>query len=70
MSVTIDLHPEELAEIRRRTCAASDEEALSQAAREYLRVLRLRELKDAPGKFDFNDVSAEAGDLEPGEPAV
>ena len=56
MSVTIDLEPEEMAEIRERTQAATDEEAIHRAAREYLRLLRLRELKEAPGRFDFSDV--------------
>ena len=55
MSVTIDLEPEEMAEIRERTQAATDEEAIHLAAREYLRLLRLRELKEAPGRFDFRD---------------
>ena len=55
MSVTVDLEPEELAEIRERTHADTDEEAIYRAAREYLRLLRLRELKQAPGKFEFID---------------
>ena len=55
ISVTIELNPEELAEIRERTHADTDQEAVHRAAQEYLRLLRLRELKQAPGNFEFID---------------
>ena len=67
MSVTIEIAPEELAEIRERTKVASDEEAVHLAAREYLRLLRLRELKSMSGKVDFEENWQELEDLESSE---
>ena len=55
MSVTIDLNPDEVAENWERTQANTDQDAVHRAAREYLRLLRLRELKEVPGKFEFID---------------
>ncbi len=64
MSITVDLAPEELAEIRQRTKVGDDQEAVRLAAREYLRMNRLRELKGISGEFDYSDRSDELEDLE------
>ena len=56
VSVTVNLNSEELAQIKRLTEIENESEAVTMAAREYLRVTRLRELKAASGKVDYEDV--------------
>ncbi len=53
MSVTIDLTSEEIAQIKGITQQADDAQAVSVAAREFLRRTRLQELKQASGKVEF-----------------
>ena len=55
MSVTIEMSIQEIAAIKQLTQIEGDAEAIIQAAREYLRLSRLRELKAASGKFEFDD---------------
>ena len=51
MSGTIDIAPEELAEIRKRTNVDGNEEVVHLATREFLRLLQ--QLKAMSGKVDF-----------------
>jgi hypothetical protein len=57
MSVTINLNSEELAQIKRFTELENENEAVTKAAREFIRVSQLRELKSASGKLEYQDVS-------------
>jgi hypothetical protein len=57
MSVTINLNSDELAQIKRLTELENENEAVTKAAREFLRVAQLRELKSVSGKVDYQDVS-------------
>ena len=56
MSVTINLSPDELGQIKRFTALENESEAVTKAAREFLRLAKLRELKSASGKLDYKDV--------------
>lgn len=53
MSVTIDMPPNEMAEIRKLTRLDDDAEAIMQAVREFVRLVTLRQLKAAAGKIDL-----------------
>jgi len=64
MSVTIQLSADEVAQIKRITELADEREAVAKAAREFLRVAQLRELKAASGKLDYKGVSEEMEILE------
>ena len=55
MSVTVNLSSDELAQIKRFTELEDEREAVAKAAREFLRVTQLRELKAASGKVDYQD---------------
>jgi len=57
MSVTINLSSDELAQIKRFTELENENDAVTKAAREFLRVAQLRELKAVSGKVDYQDVS-------------
>jgi hypothetical protein len=57
MSVTINLSSDELAQIKRFTELEDEREAVAKAAREFLRVTQLRELKAASGKVDYQDTA-------------
>ena len=48
MSVTVNLSSEEVAQIKRFTEIENENEAVTKAAREFLRVIQLRELKACP----------------------
>lgn len=68
MSITIDMPADEIDAIKKLTRSDSDSEAVLRAAREYLRLSKLRELKTASGKLDFDPASAQqAEDLELGD---
>jgi len=54
MSITIDLMPQEIAALKQLTKLEDDAEAVTKAAREFLRLSRLRELKAVSGKVDFD----------------
>jgi hypothetical protein len=56
MSVTVDLSSDEVAQIKRFTGLNNESEAVTKAAREFLRVVQLRELKTASGKVDYQGV--------------
>jgi hypothetical protein len=67
MSVTIELTTQEIAQIKQLTQQAEDSQAVSRAVREFLRISRLRELKSASGKVEFEDPSVRLESLELGE---
>ncbi len=50
MSVTVNLSADEVAQIKRFTDLENESEAVTKAAREFLRVIQLRELKAAFGE--------------------
>jgi metal-responsive CopG/Arc/MetJ family transcriptional regulator len=54
VSIQIEFPPQLLAAIRQLTNSQNDSEAIEKAAREYLRISRLRELKSASGMVDFD----------------
>ena len=56
MSVTVDLSADEVAQIKHFTELNNENDAVTKAAREFLRVSQLRELKAASGKVDYQDV--------------
>ena len=53
MSVTVNLTSEEVAQIKRFTDIENESDAVTKAAREFLRVVKLRELKAASGNVDY-----------------
>ena len=53
MSVEVNLNSDELAQIKQFTDLENESEAVTKAAREFLRVIRLRELKSASGNVDY-----------------
>jgi hypothetical protein len=55
MSVTVNLSADEVAQIKHFTELESENEAVAKAAREFLRVAQLRELKAASGHVDYQD---------------
>lgn len=55
MNLAITLSNEELSQLRDILAVQDDAEAVSKAARDYLRLVRLRELKSASGRVDFDD---------------
>lgn len=55
MSITVTLTNDELAQIKVLTKQESDADAVGQAAREFLRLSRLRELKAVSGKVEFDE---------------
>jgi hypothetical protein len=71
MSVTVELRDDEIANIKRFTGLASDSAAIAHAAREFLRVAQLKELKTASGTLDYQDNwhSLEALELKENPPA-
>ena len=70
MSVTVNLSAEEVAQIKRATELDNANEAVAKAAREFLRVVELRELKATSGKLDYVGVeeTMEALELREGRP--
>lgn len=68
MSVTINLSADEVAQIKRATERDNENEAVAKAAREFLRLVELRELKATSGKVDYAGVEEdmEALDLHEG----
>ena len=53
MSINVDLLPEEIADLKRATKQVDEAEAIIVAAREYLRLQKLRELMSVSGKVEF-----------------
>ena len=67
MSITVDLTTQEVAALKQFTKLEDDAEAVTKAAREFLRFSRLRELKAASGKVEFEANWQELKELELGE---
>jgi hypothetical protein len=67
VSIDLDLTPQELAAIKQITRLESDAEAVARAAREFLRLARLLELKAVSDKIEFEDRWRELEALELGE---
>ena len=55
MSITVTLTSEELSQLKQITRLDSDSEAVSRAAREFLRLVRLRQLKSVSGQVDYDE---------------
>jgi hypothetical protein len=53
MSITIEMTAQELAALKQVTKRDNEADAVLQAAREYLRLSRLRELKAVSGKVEW-----------------
>ncbi len=64
MSVTVNLSAEEVAQIKRFTDLENESEAVTKAAREFLRVVQLRELKAASGNVDYEELGQQMEALE------
>jgi len=64
MSVTINLSSDELAQIKRFTELENESDAVTKAAREFLRLVKLRELKAASGNVDYQDAGEAMETLE------
>ena len=67
MSITIEMTVQELAAIKQITKLENDADAVMQAAREFLRLSRLRELKAVSGKVEVEANWQELEALELGE---
>jgi len=67
VSINIELPDQELAAIKQITKLDDDAEAVVRAAREFLRLSRLRELKGVSGKVDFDADWQKLEELELGE---
>jgi hypothetical protein len=55
VSIQIEMPAQEIAALKQLTKIEDDAEAVVKAAREFLRLSRLRELKSVSGKVDFED---------------
>lgn len=55
MSISVELSGEELVDLQNVTQQSDQAVAVRQAVREYLRMIRLRELIAASGKIEFDD---------------
>jgi len=55
---------DEVAQIQRFTELENESEAVTKAAREFLRVMQLRELKAASGNVDYQDLGEAMETLE------
>lgn len=53
MSIHVELTAQEIAALKQATKIENDAEAVTKAAREFLRLNRLRELKVVSGKVEF-----------------
>jgi hypothetical protein len=60
MCITVHLGPEEVAQIKHFTGIQNENEPVPKALLEFLRVMKLRELKSVSGKVDY----ADAGDAQ------
>ena len=55
MNIALDLTERDLLELRQRTKATDSADAVSRAAREFLRTCRLRELPSLAGQRDYDE---------------
>ena len=53
MSITVSMSAQEIEAIKQLTRLDNDADAITQAAREFIRLSRLRELKGASGNVEF-----------------
>lgn len=67
MSISIDMPAQEIAALKQLTKLDNDAEAVIKAAREFLRISRLRELKAVSGKVEFEANWEGLEELELGE---
>jgi hypothetical protein len=67
VTINIELTVQEIAAIKQLTKLENDAEAVMKAAREFLRLSRLRELKAVSGKVEFDGNWQELEELELGE---
>jgi hypothetical protein len=67
MSISIDMTAQEIAALKQITRLENDVEAVTKAAREFLRLSRLRELKAVSGKVEFESNWQELEKLEVNE---
>ena len=67
MTIPVDLSPEEIEQIKQLTKLDSDADAVRQAARDYLRLRRLQELKTASGNVEYEENWQQLESLESGE---
>jgi hypothetical protein len=67
VSINIELTTQELAALKQATRLENDAEAIVKAAREFLRLRRLCELKAVSGKVQFDDSWQELERIELGE---
>ncbi len=70
MSITIEMSAQEIAALKQLTRLDNDAEAIIRAAREFLRLSRLRELKAVSGKVQFQSNWQELEELEFQESAL
>jgi uncharacterized protein YgfB (UPF0149 family) len=64
MSIIIEMPAQEIAAIKKLTRIENDADAITQAAREFLRLIGLRELKAASGKVEFDSNWQDLEELE------
>lgn len=64
MSINIEMPAQDIAALKQITKVDNAADAVIQAAREFLRLRRLRELKAVSGKVDVEDNWHELEDLE------
>ena len=64
MSVTLNLNSDEVAQIKRFTDIENENEAVAKAAREFLRLTQVRELKGASGNVAYEEVGEDMESLE------
>ena len=67
MTITLELSAEEIDAFKQVTKLEGDAEAVAHAAREFLRLRRLLELKSVSGKVDLEQNWREIEELELGE---
>ena len=67
MVVAVNLSDEEVSQIKRITRLEDEAEAVTKAAREFLRISKLKQLKSVSGKVDFDLDWEELESLELGE---
>jgi hypothetical protein len=67
MSIPIELTAQEIAALKQVTKLENDAEAVAKAAREFLRLSRLRELKAVSGKVEWEGNWQELEERELGE---
>jgi hypothetical protein len=64
MSITVEMTAQEIAALKQFTKLENEAEAVVTAAREFLRLSRLRELKAVSGKVEFRANWQELEELE------